>query len=369
MSRLSRIFQIKYFLLYNAGVWLIVGLISLLWYYSLASDWNTAYNLRSSIRHPLATVLSFWILSFVVFDLFLATRHYPKRWFGVFHFGISLVFGATHKALSYLSGLLLERLFLPQESKTWQELIALWEQTWFDIFVGVTVYWIILLVLLALENRHRYHSERLISRELQNQLSEGQLDQMKLQMQPHFLFNALNTIAMMVRKNDQPAAITMLSSLSEMLRNSLSQNRQAFVPLKDELQLIDQYLTIEKSRYQDRLTVEQTIEDEALAVKVPNLILQPIVENAFKHGISQSLQAARLTISAQLEPDQLVMEVFNTGNQLPDDWNFVSHQGIGLGNTVNRLMQLYQGNFKFQITEREDGVLVRIVLPQTNKAQ
>ncbi|MGB3585516.1 MAG: histidine kinase [Tunicatimonas sp.] len=364
MSRLARIFQIKHFLLYNAGVWLMGGTVSLLWYYSLASDWGVAYDLQSSIRHPLATVLSFWILSFVVFDVFLATRHFCKPWFNVFHLGVSLAFGVTHKVLSYVSGLLLERLFLPQESKTWQELIALWEHTWYDIFLGSTVYWIILIVLLALENRHRYRNERLTSLDLRNRLSEGQLNQMKLQMQPHFLFNALNTIAMMVRKNNQRAAIDMLSSLSEMLRNSLSRNRQSLIPLKDELQLIDQYLTIEKSRYQDRLTVEQTIQDETLTVKVPNLILQPIVENAFKHGISQSLQAARLTISTQLERDKLVLEVFNTGNQLPEDWSFTRNQGIGLGNTVNRLMQFYQGNFKFQITEREDGVLVRIVLPQ-----
>ncbi|MEM6845607.1 MAG: histidine kinase [Bacteroidota bacterium] len=363
MSRLARIFQIKHFLLFNALIWLGVSVVSLMGYYSLALDWGTTYSLRDSIRQPLATVLSFWILSFIVFDLFLATRHYQRRWFGLFHLGTSILFGFAHKSLSYISGLLLERLFLSQESKNWQELIILWKQTWFDIALGVAVYWIILLVLFALENRHRYQNERLISRDLQNQLSEGNLNSMKLQMQPHFLFNALNTIAMMVRKPNQSAALAMLNSLSEMLRNSLSRHRQAFIPLKDELQLIDQYLTIEKARYQDRLAVEQNVQPEALAIQVPNLILQPIVENAFKHGISQSIGPAQLTISVWLENNQLIMEVFNTGNQLPEGWQLHRHQGIGLKNTTNRLMQLYRGNFKFQITEREDGVLVRIVLP------
>ena len=369
MSRLARIFQIKHFLLLNAAIWLCAGTISTTVYYSLAQDWDVAYTLRDSIRHPLAMVLAFWILSFVVFDLFIATRHYHRRWFGLFHFAMSVFFGVAHKALSYLSGLLLERLFLPQETKTWQELIILWKHTWFDIALGVAVYWVILLILMALENRHRYRNERLVAYDLRNQLSEGQLNQMKLQMQPHFLFNALNTIAMMVRKNSQDAALSMLSSLSEMLRNSLSRSRQAFIPLKDELQLIDQYLIIEKARYQDRLTVKQHIQPEALDMQVPNLILQPIVENAFKHGISQSIEPARLVISISLENNKVIMEVFNTGNQLPEGWQLQSHQGIGLRNTTNRLMQFYQGNFKFQITEREDGVLVRIVLPQVNKLQ
>jgi len=364
MSRLARVFHIKFFLLYNAGVWLLLSVISLLWYYSFATEWNIPYDLSTSIRYPLASALSFWILSFVVFDLFLGLRRYPQPWFTIYHVGISLLFGLAHKTLSYVSGLLLERLFLPQETKIWQELIVLWEQTWFDFLLGTAVYWGIFFVLIALETRQWYRNERLLAQELKNQLSAGQLNRLKLQMQPHFLFNALNTIAMMVRKNNQAEAIDMLSSLSDMLRNSLSQNRQTFISLQDELQLIDQYLKIEKTRYQDRLTVEQSIQKEALPIKVPNLILQPIVENAFKHGVSQSLQPARLIISAQLEKNRLVMEVFNTGNQLPEDWNFISHQGIGLGNSINRLVQLYQGNFKFQINEREDGVLVRIVVPQ-----
>ncbi|MEQ9441910.1 MAG: histidine kinase [Cyclobacteriaceae bacterium] len=363
MSRLARIFQVRHFLLYNALCWCILAGVSLVQSYTYAIEAGVPFDIRTVIRHPISTYLSFWILSFVVFDLFLATRKLKHRWFWGLHFVISLLFGVVHKTLSYVNGLLLERLFLPQETKTWRELIVLWQQTWPDIIYSALLYFLILFILFALDYWHRFRDEQVISLELQNRLVESQLNNMKMQMQPHFLFNALNTIAMMVRKNNASEAISMISSLSEMLRNSLSRKRQQFITLEDELRLIDQYLNIEKVRYQDRLTVEQSIQPEALPVRVPNLILQPIVENAFKHGISNSMQEARLSISAQIENGKLVMEVFNTGNQLPAGWHLTRHQGIGLGNTINRLMQLYRGHFKFQINEREDGVAVRMVLP------
>ena len=363
MARLARVFKLKHFLVYNALIWIILAGISLVQYYSLSLSIDNSYVLSSVIRHPLVTYLTFWILSFLVFDLFLATRHYPRRWFWLLHFGISLIFGLVHKTLSYINGLLLERLLLPQETLAWRELVDLWQLTWIDFLFGSSVYLVMLLVLFALDFWQRYQDEQLLSLELQNRLVEAQLNNMKMQMQPHFLFNALNTIAMMVRKNSNQEAVSMISNLSAMLRNSLNRKRQSLIPLQDELQLINQYLTIEKARYQDRLSIHQDIQPETLPVLVPNLILQPIVENAFKHGISQSMDQAQLEISTHFENGKLVMEVFNSGNQLPEGWHLTRNRGIGLGNTINRLMQLYQGNFRFQINEKENGVLVRIVLP------
>ncbi|MEM9673616.1 MAG: sensor histidine kinase [Cyclobacteriaceae bacterium] len=367
MAQLARVFKVKHFLVYNALLWIVLAGISLLQYYSFGISLDNQFDPTSIIRQPLATYLTYWILSFLVFDLFLATRHYPRRWFWLLHFSISLIFGLVHKTLSYVNGLLLERLFLPRETLTWRELIDLWQLTWIDFLVGSSVYLMMLLVLFALDFWQRYQDEQLLSLELQNRLVEAQLSNMKMQMQPHFLFNALNTIAMMVRKNSNQEAVAMISSLSGMLRNSLSRKRQSLVPLQDELQLINQYLTIEKARYQDRLTIHQNIQPETLTVLVPNLILQPIVENAFKHGISQSIEQAQLDITAQMDNGKLVMEVFNSGNQLPEGWHLTRNRGIGLGNTISRLMQLYQGNFRFQINEKENGVLVRIVLPTDDK--
>lgn len=363
MSRLSRIFQVKHLMLYNVVVWMLLAVVSLVQRYSLTITLGKTFDPQSIVRHPFATYLTFWILSYIVFDLFLATRHLPRSRFWSLHLVVSLVFGIVHKTLAYTNGLLLERLFLPRETKTWRELIDLWQLSWIDSLFGASVYLAMLLVLFALDYWHRYKDEQVVSLELQNRLVAAQLGNLKMQMQPHFLFNALNTIAMMVRKNANSQAIEMISNLSAMLRNSLSRKRQPFISLDDELQLIEQYLSIEKVRYQERLTIHLNIQPEARTVRVPNLVLQPIVENAFKHGISQSMQAAKLIVDIKVENGKLMMEVFNTGKQLPSGWHLNKNQGIGLGNTISRLMQLYQGNFKFVINEREDGVAVKIVIP------
>ena len=368
MSRLARIFQVKHFLLFNALFWSILGMVAFAQYYSYTLSLGQTFVWSSIIRHPGATYLSFWILSFLVFDLYLLTRSGARKqgrrpWFWLVHSLGSIAFGLLHKTLSYVVGLLLERLFLMQETKTWRELIDLWSPTLPDALYGALMYFLILFVLLALDYRQRLRDEQVFALELQHQLSQSQLQAMKMQLQPHFLFNALNTIAMMVRRKKATEAIGMIANLSEMLRNNLKRKRKQFIPLQEELHLIDQYLAIEKIRFQDRLQVIQRIQSASLPLLVPNLILQPVVENAFKHGIAKSLHHARLEIRTRVEKQTLILEVFNTGDALPDGWNLHDHQGIGLGNTVNRLMRLYRGNFRFQITEQEDGVLVRITVP------
>ena len=368
MPRLARIFQIRHFLLFNALLWVVLGVVALAQYYALTVSLSQAFAWNTTIRHPGATYLSFWILSFLVFDLYLLTRRGDRRpgrhrWFWVAHGIGSLAFGLLHKALSYVVGLLLERLFLAQETRNWRELIDLWSPTLPSILYGAFVYFLILFVLLTLDYRHRLRDERELALELQNQLAQSQLHALKMQLQPHFLFNALNTIAMMIRRKKPSEAISMIAHLSEMLRNNLGRKRKQFIPLQEELHLIDQYLAIEKARFQDRLQITQRIQPDSRSLLVPTLILQPVVENAFKHGITKSLHHARLEINTRIEKQRLILEVFNTGHALPDGWNLHAHQGIGLGNTINRLMRLYQGNFRFQITEQEDGVLVRMALP------
>ena len=367
MSRLARIFQVKHFLHFNALFWGGLAVVALTQHYTYTVSLGQTFAWSSVIRHPGATYLTFWILSFLVFDLYLATRTGSRLWRWPWFWGVhavsGILFGMLHKTLSYVIGLLLERLFLVQETKTWQELIVLWQQTFPDVLHGALMYYLIIGILLALDYRQRFRDEHVLALELQNRLAQSQLQAMKMQLQPHFLFNALNTIAMMIRRKKPAQAIEMIASLSEMLRNSLSQKRKQFIPLQEELHLIDQYLAIEKARFQDRLQVTRRIQPASLALLVPNLILQPVVENAFKHGIAKSLHHARLEINTWVEGQQLVLEVFNTGHALPDGWNLHSHQGIGLGNTVSRLMRVYRGNFRFQITEQEDGVLVRMVLP------
>ena len=367
MSRLARIFRIKHFLLFNALFWSVLAGVALAQYYSSRISLGQFFVWSDIIRHPVATYLTFWMLSFIVFDLYLLTRRsyrkvWQRPWFWIVHALAGLAFGVLHKTLSYGVGLLLERLFLVQETKTWRALITLWQQTFPDVVYGMLMYFLMLFILLALDDRQRFRDEHGLALELQHQLAQSQLQAMKMQLQPHFLFNALNTIAMMVRRKKSTEAIEMIASLGQMLRSHLDQ-KQPWVTLQQELHLVDQYVSIEKARYQDRLRVTQCIASDALSARVPNLILQPLVENAFKHGIAHCLGEAQLKISAWQEERRLVLEVFNSGQPLPGGWNLQNHQGIGLGNTVNRLMRLYQGDFRFQMREQAGGLLVRMELP------
>lgn len=363
MHSIERILQIKRLLTYNFLAWCLLGILAGVKQYSYAISFGHSFEWQSMIRYPFSAYLSYWALSYVVIDFFLYSKRWKRLHFILFHSLMSILFAIIHKSLTYISGLLLERLFLPQESLDWRALIVLWGDTWFDIINGVGVYWLMLFVLTALDYRHRYQDQALQALGLKTQLTDAQLNSMRMQLQPHFLFNALNAIVMMVRRNDQDKAISMIIGLSEMLRNNLSQKRKQFISLEEELSLIQHYLSVEQVRFQDRLQIEMHIEESTRQAQVPNLVLQPIVENAFKHGIAHSLGPAKLRISSYYENNRLILEVHNSTDVAPHDWVMAKSKGIGLRNTIDRLRQLYQGKAHIQFTAQEDSVLVRLSLP------
>ena len=363
MSGIDRIFQIRNLLLYNFIFWCALCLLDILRSYSYAVINDQVYPWDTLIRWPVAGYLMYWVLSFMIFNFYLVTRKYPRFWFTFLHIGASLLFGVLHKIIAQIAGLLLERLFMEQETKTWNELLALWPTTYWDALHGTAMYWIVLLILLALDYYRQFRDQYILLLELENRLARSRLQAMRMQLHPHFLFNALNTIAMMVRRNSNREAVNMISGLSDMLRSALSKENKQFVTLEEELSLINKYLSIESVRYQDRLEVQQSIAEETLPLKVPNLVLQPIVENAFKHGVAKTLDKALVKISTSLNGNHLFIEIYNTSAGLPFNWNINHPQGIGLGNTVSRLLELYKGNFKFQIHEKEEGIAVQISLP------
>jgi hypothetical protein len=367
MEAIERVLQIKRLLTYNLLAWCLLGILSAVQRYSYAISFGQEFSWQSLIRHPLSTYLAYWTLSYLVIDLFLLSRRWHTRRFVILHIPASMAFSLLHKLMAYISGLLLERLFLPHETLNWQELIVLWQASWFDLIIGVAVYWVILFVLMALDYWQQFREQYTQSATLRNQLTEAQLQSMRMQLQPHFLFNALNTITMMVRRKDQQQAISMIIGLSEMLRNSLSQNKKPFIKLEEELKLIGHYLQVEQGRFQDRLQLTMDIEETTLDMMVPNLILQPIVENAFKHGIAHSMDQAELRLSSRFEDDFLVLEVFNSSDMAPHEWVLSRSKGIGLRNTIGRLRQLYKGRARLQFTEQENGVLVSLRLPASTE--
>jgi hypothetical protein len=196
-------------------------------------------------------------------------------------------------------------------------------------------------------------------------LVQSELDTLKLQLNPHFLFNALNG-AMALIATDPPAAERMVSELSDFLRLVLSTSSEQEVPLERELGLLDRYVAIQRVRFQDRLTVRCNIEDGVRAALVPSLLLQPLVENAIRHGISPRAGAGYVQVTARRLGDKLSITIVDDGVGVRARRSRERSRGTGLGltNTTTRLIHLYGESHEFESGPREEGGYeVRITIP------
>ena len=226
------------------------------------------------------------------------------------------------------------------------------------------VYGAILGVCYAIDYYRKYREREYLASQLEAQLAQAQLDSLRMQLHPHFLFNTLNGIVGLVRDNKNQAAISMLVGLSDLLRHALEHSDRQEVELKEELNFIRLYLDIQQMRFSDRLQIELEIVPETLRALVPNLILQPLVENALRHGIGRSTAAGRVGIRSRIVGDSLELMVFDNGVGLSNDWQLKTSGGIGLANTAARLQQLYNGKHRLDVRNREEGgVEVVVVIP------
>ncbi len=223
---------------------------------------------------------------------------------------------------------------------------------------GLLVYWAIAAARWAVEH---YKNQQVRASRLEARLAEARLDALKMQLQPHFLFNTLHAISALMHR-DVAAADRMIARLSELLRLSLDTNGAQEVALSRELELLESYLEIERIRFQDRLTVDVDVAPEALGANVPNLLLQPLVENSIRHGIAKRRGPGRVEISASRSGDTLELAVRDDGVGLATAGG--NGNGIGLGNTRLRLEQLYGAGHRFELRERSGGGLeVAIAIP------
>jgi two-component sensor histidine kinase len=191
--------------------------------------------------------------------------------------------------------------------------------------------------------------------ELESRLAQARLQALRMQLNPHFLFNTLNSIASLVQ--DQPQAGEMIEALSELLRQTLSASERAEVTLREELHLLDRYLLIEQIRFGDRLRVQQRIEPAALDAVVPILILQPLVENAVKHGIEAQIAPGLIRIEVERVGASLKLEVSDNGRGLDAAGPGTLKEGVGLGNTRSRLKELYGEAASLTLRPRHTGGL------------
>jgi sensor histidine kinase YesM len=240
-----------------------------------------------------------------------------------------------------------------------------WSRLASEFHLELIVYGMILGVGYAFSYYSRYRERELRASQLESQLAQAQLQALKMQLHPHFLFNTLNGIAGLVRDRNNKAAVSMIAGLSDLLRHTLENAGRQEVPLREELEFLELYLDIQQMRFPDRLNVQMKIATEALDAQVPNLILQPLVENAIRHGVSLRASSGTVGVSARRDDGFLEMKVYDDGpglnSQLIAEDRAGHGGGIGLSNTRARLRQLYGERYRFDVHDRDEGGVEAVI--------
>ena len=291
----------------------------------------------------------------------LARPHLGRRI--VLHLLFSILFCVAWATCGQVLRFILVRVFAPEvyqeamkdgAAQFWLQFGLEW-LSWIFITLpfGVAVY----LCVVGIEHATRYfidarEREVQVAR-LSEQLSDARFAALQAQLNPHFLFNTLNTITVLVRDDDRQGAVSIIEHLSEVLRRTLTRHRVNEVTLGEELELVRQYVAIEQARFSDRLRPNFQIPDALLAAAVPSFALQHLVENAIRHGIAKHPDAGLLLVTAERSGDMLQITVVNDGVSI--DPAAVIPPGHGIDNTRERLRALYGENASLEIAPRPEG--------------
>jgi two-component system LytT family sensor kinase len=339
---------------------------------------SQAYFLSARAGRPLswsrsmsATMPSWFVMAALVPFVIAIARRFPleslRRPSAIAaHFGASLVYAVINIAIT---GWISDYVFYNSANSFMTNLWALLARYFTMVVVQ---YWSVVGVYYAYVYNRRWREKERAAAELavrasqlEASLSRANLEALRMQLNPHFLFNTLNTVSVLALKGEKQRVSRMVSRLSDLLRLSLENDRQT-VSLKEELEFLERYLEIEQVRFKDRLTVSIEVEPAAYDAEVPSLVLQPIVENAVKYGFSQTIGPGEIAIECRVRNDMVEIDVSDTGPGLPDNRTQAGGTGVGLANTRARLQQLYGGGFVLDLVNRpEGGAQVRVRFPFT----
>ncbi len=343
-------------------LWTLVGLAFASQFYLSSSLIGRSVSWGEAISYSLGDWYVWAVLSVPI--LLLARRYPPDEArplrVGAIHLGaalaISLLYVVLRALVGQAHGWLIEEpvgfgeVFRPLLVKTFP--------------FNLLVYGVIFSASHALDYYRKYHERTVHALELEKHLAEARLQALLRQLKPHFLFNTLNGIASLMH-SDVDAADRMLVRLSELLRLTMNQSGQPLTRLADEVAFVQKYLDIERIRFGDRFTVAVEVEPAVRQWEVPSLLLQPLVENAIKHGLEPRAEGGgRIEVSAQVAGEQLEILVVDNGVGMPPGG--FSREGIGVGNTRARLRELYGDAHTFALEQSPGGGLcVRIRLPRS----
>lgn len=333
--------------------WTVIGLSFACQFHISSSKAGLDVTWRQAIGYALGDWYVFAVLSIPVISL--ARRfHFEAGTRGkclAVHLGGSLLFSLAYIVIRawvgrFQSDASFGEAFQPLLVKTWH--------------FNLLLYWVIVAVTSAFDYYRKYRERELRASELERSLAQAKLQALQMQLNPHFLFNSLHSISALMHQ-DVEAADRMVSRLSELLRAALDNTETQEVSLGAELDFLKRYLEIERIRFGSRLNYEIDVPPEALDAQVPNLILQPLVENAIRHGIEPHARPGRIRLLARRQADELTLEVRDNGGGLGPQ---AIEEGVGLSNTRARLQTLYGDACRFEFTSPpEGGLAVRLTLP------
>lgn len=228
---------------------------------------------------------------------------------------------------------------------------------------SVFLYSVVIAVSYVLDSRERLARQETETARLNEQLSKAQLDALRRQIEPHFLFNTLNAVAGLVREKRNDDAVNMIAGLSDFLRRAIEDSGKQQVLLGAEMEFLQRYLDIQKVRFAERLQLQVDVPQDLFAAQVPSLILQPMVENAIKHGIAKRAHGGLIRIAAVRSHGMLTLSVYNDGPKLPAGWD-EKRSGIGISNARNRLQSLYGEACDLSLRNQDPGgVEVTVSVP------
>ena len=302
-------------------------------------------------------LLDYWIWAALTPIIFFLAKRFPfkrETWATAtaIHFAFYLSLTLAHESLAKLVGLPTDAPDTFHGSILWLRLIS-------SLYNDLWMYWPAVVVWSLLEYYRRYREGDMRATKLQEQLTRSELQALRNQLHPHFLFNTLNSVASLMHE-DVDAADDMLGDLSHLLRAYLSENDAQEIPLRQEIGLLETYIRIQKRRFEDRLTSVLDVPEDLLDVAVPALLLQPLVENSIIHGIAPRPLPGKVCVTARRSGSVLNLVVADDGLGLPKHYT----ERIGLSNTRSRLRQLFENRYSFELAcGNNGGVAVNISIP------
>jgi signal transduction histidine kinase len=345
--------------IYVVLFWLVLSVV----YASQMLLWTprpSAAVLRTQITWQ---AVAFWVWAPMTLVIWHVTRNWDShnlRWWSLLgrHLLFGLVVAAAQPTIvvSVATALLPPILETPMTAHLWRYMLG-------GLHMQLLIYAAIVGVGQAMAFHGRYRERQIAAARLEAQLAAARLEGLRAQLQPHFLFNSLHIIAARARAGDNGGVVRLLSGLGDLLRHSF-ETSATHHSLADELALVERYLDIQRVRFGDRLRVSIDATPEAAAARVPLFIVQPLIENALRHGLASRVAHGQVRIDARREADSLRIDVIDDGVGLPAGWTLETSPGTGLRNLASRLEAEFGTRQALTVTAvPKGGVRVAVSLP------